>query len=136
MDVDEARRFLVEHHHAVMAVMRSDGRPAMSPVLVGIDSEGRAIISSRESAYKVKSLRRDPWVMLCVLSDHFFPPWLTVEGTATIVSLPEAMELLVDYYRRVSGEHSDWDEYRAAMERDRRLLIRIDLERAGPTRQG
>jgi PPOX class probable F420-dependent enzyme len=93
-------------------------------------------VSTREAAMKVANLRRDPRVSLCVLNDGFFGDWIQVDGTATIVSLPEAMELLVEYYRSLSGEHPDWDEYRAAMERDRRVLVRIDIERAGPDRSG
>lgn len=136
MDLDEARKFLRDHHHGVIAVLSKDGRPQMSPVLVGVDSAGRAIVSSRETALKVKSLRRHPRAWLCVLSDHFYPPWVHLEGTASIVSLPDAMEPLVDYYRRVAGEHPAWDEYRAAMEQEKRVLVRVDLERAGPDRQG
>ncbi len=85
---------------------------------------------------KAKHLRRDPRVALCVFSDGFFGPWLQVEGRAEIVSLPEAMDGLVAYYRRLSGEHSDWDEYRAAMTTERRVLVRITIERAGPDIQG
>ncbi len=136
MDVDEARGFLREHHRAVLATFRSDGRPQLSPVTVGVDEEGWAVISSREAAYKVRNLRRDPRASLCVMDDSFFGPWAQVDGTATVVSLPEAMEPLVDYYRRISGEHPDWDDYRRAMEQQRRVIIRIDIERAGPNRMG
>jgi PPOX class probable F420-dependent enzyme len=136
MDLDRARAVLRENHRAVLATSRADGRPQLTPVLVGLDADGRAIISSRETAYKVKNLRRDPKAALCVLNDSFYGEWVQVEGTAEVVSLPEALELLVDYYRRVSGEHSDWDEYRSAMQEQRRVLVRIQLERAGPDRQG
>jgi len=108
----------------------------MSPITAGVDDEGYAVISSRETAYKVKHLRRDPRVWLCVTQKQFYGEWVFIAGTATIVSLPEAMEGLVDYYRRISGEHPDWDDYRQAMERDKRALIRITIERAGPDRQG
>src|SRR5206468_3696757 len=83
-------------------------------------------------AYKVKNLRRDPRVALCLLNDGFFGEWGQVEGTAEIVPLPDAMELLVEYYRRVSGEHPDWDDYRNAMQCDQRVIIRFAIERAGP----
>jgi PPOX class probable F420-dependent enzyme len=136
VDVDEAREFLREHHRAVLASFRSDGRPQLSPVTVGVDEEGWAVISSRETAYKVRNLRRDPRASLCVINDGFFGPWAQVEGTATVVSLPEAMEPLVDYYRRISGEHPDWDDYRRAMEQQQRVIIRVDIERAGPNRMG
>ena len=136
MDLDQARQFLAANHRAVLATTRSDGRPQLSPIMVGLDDDGRVIISSRETAYKVRNLRRDPHAALCVLNDNFYGDWILVEGTAEIVSLPEAMELLVDYYRRLSGEHPDWDEYREAMQNQRRVLVRIQLERAGPDRQG
>jgi PPOX class probable F420-dependent enzyme len=137
MNIDEARAVIRTRHHAVLATMRRDGTPAMTPVLVGLDAQGRATVSTREPAYKVKNLRRDPRAWLCVLPDGFFGDrWVQVEGTAEIVELPEAMEPLVEYYRSVSGEHPDWDDYRAAMERDRRVLIRVDILRAGPDRSG
>jgi PPOX class probable F420-dependent enzyme len=136
MNLDEARQFLRENHRAVLSTFRADGRPQLSPVAVGVDAQGRAVVSSREPAFKVKNLRRDARASLCVVSDNWYGPWLRVDGTATIVSLPEAMEPLVDYYRGLAGEHPDWDDYRAAMERDRRVIVRIELERAGPDRQG
>jgi PPOX class probable F420-dependent enzyme len=136
MELDRAREFLRENHRAVMVTRRANGDPQLSPVLCSIDAEGSVDVSTREAAMKVANLRRDPRVSLCVLNDGFFGDWIQVDGTATIVSLPEAMELLVEYYRSLSGEHPDWDEYRAAMERDRRVLVRIDIERAGPDRSG
>ncbi|HEX2063143.1 MAG TPA: PPOX class F420-dependent oxidoreductase [Acidimicrobiales bacterium] len=136
MDVDEARAFLGTHHRAVMVAFRSNGRPQTSPVVCGLDEAGRVVVSSRETAMKVKNLRRDPRVSLCVMDDRFFGKWIQVDGHADVVSLPEAMEGLVDYYRTVVGEHPDWDDYRAAMERERRVLVRFEIERAGPDRQG
>ena len=97
---------------------------------------GRVVISSRETAYKVKNLLRDPRSAYCGFGDGFFGPWVQVEGPAEIVHLPEAMDLLVDYYRSVSGEHPDWDDYRKAMEREQRVMIRVTVERAGPNRSG
>jgi PPOX class probable F420-dependent enzyme len=121
---------------AVLTTWRRDGRPQMSPITVGLDAAGRAIFSSRETAYKVRNLRRDPRASLCVFMEKFFGPWAQIDGTAEVVALPEAMEPLVDYYRRIAGEHPDWDDYRQAMIRDRRALIRITIEHAGPERQG
>ena len=116
--------------------MRRDGRPQMSPVACAVDDEGRAVVSTRETAMKVANLRREPRVSLIVVSEEWYGDWVQLDGTADIVSLPEAMELLVDYYRRVAGEHPDWDEYRAAMEQERRVVVRVTLERAGPDRSG
>jgi PPOX class probable F420-dependent enzyme len=94
------------------------------------------VVSTRETAMKTKNLRRDPRASLCVMSDGFYGQWVLVEGRAVVVSLPEAMDGLVEYYRRVAGEHPDWDDYRAAMERERRVLLRISIDRAGPDRSG
>jgi PPOX class probable F420-dependent enzyme len=136
MDVEVARTFVAENHHAVLATRRTDGSPQLSPITVAVDAEGRFVVSSREPAYKVRNLRRDPRASLCVFTDRFFGKWVQVDGTADIVSLPEAMDALVDYYRRVSGEHPDWDDYRAAMVRDQRVVIRITATRAGPDHAG
>jgi len=135
MDLDEARAFGGQHHRAVLTTFRRDGRPQLSAVMVGVDGDGRFAVSSREGAMKVRNLRRDPRVSLCVLSEDFWK-WIQVDGTASIVSLPEAMEALVDLYRRVAGEHPDWDDFRQAMERERRVVMRVDIERAGPDRWG
>ena len=105
-------------------------------MIAAIDAEGRAVISSRETAYKVRNLRRDPWAQLCAFTNDFFGPWIVVEGAVEVVSLPDAIEPLIDYYKRFPGENPDWDEYRARMEKERRVLLRLTLERAGPDRQG
>jgi PPOX class probable F420-dependent enzyme len=136
MDTDDALAFLRDHHHAVLATLRPDGLPQLSPVTVAVDDEGYVAISSRETAFKVRNLRRDPRASVCVLDNGFFGRWIYVEGMATIMSLPDAMEPLVAYYRAVSGEHPDWDDYRQAMVRDRRVVVRIAIDRAGPDRYG
>ena len=136
MDLGQAADFLRKHHRAVLATSRADGRPQLSPVLCVADDEGRVLISTRETAVKTRNLRRDPHASLCVFTDSFFGEWVQAEGDAEVISLPEAMDLLVDYYRRVAGEHSDWADYRAAMVRDRRVIVRITLTRAGPDVSG
>jgi PPOX class probable F420-dependent enzyme len=136
MDPERARKFLRAHHRAVLATFRGDGRPQLSPVTCAVDAEGRVLISTREPAIKTRNLRRDPRASLCVFTDGFFGEWVQVDGEAEIISLPEAMDLLVDYYRRAAGEHENWDEYRAAMTRDRRVIVRITITRAGPDVSG
>jgi PPOX class probable F420-dependent enzyme len=136
VDVAAAQEFIRTNHHAVMATFRRDGRPALSPVTVGLDAEGRVIVSTRETAMKVQHLRRDPRAAITAFTDRFYGEFVQVEGTAEIVALPEAMELLVAYYRDISGEHPDWDDYRAAMTRDRRVIVRFAIERAGPNVSG
>lgn len=136
MDLAKARAFVKDNPRAVFSTRRKDGSPQMSPVLAAVDDEGRLVISSRETAYKTKNVRRDPSVSLCFVNERFFGEWIQVDGTADIVSLPDAMELLIDYYRRLSGEHPDWDDYRAAMEKEQRLVIRVTIDHAGPDRAG
>jgi PPOX class probable F420-dependent enzyme len=136
MDLDEARAIVSEQHQAVLATLRRDGTPQMSPVTATVDGQGRVVVSTRQTAFKVRNLRRDSRAWLCVLPDGFYGRWIQVGGSVRIVELPEAMEPLVDYYRRVSGEHPDWDDYRTAMERDQRVLLQIELMSAGPDREG
>jgi PPOX class probable F420-dependent enzyme len=132
MGPDEARAFVAGNHRAVLITRRSGGGLQTSPVLVGVDDDGKLVISTREAAYKTRNLRRDPTAVLCVLSDGFYGRWVQIEGTAQVVSLPEAMEGLVDYYRGISGEHPDWDDYRRAMRQDQRVLLRVSIDAAGP----
>ena len=136
MDVSEALDFVRNHHRGVLATRRADGRPQLSVIVAAVDDAGRVVISTREPAMKARNIRRDPFVSLLVFTEDFFGPWVQLDGTATVLSLPDAMEPLVDYYRRLSGEHPDWDEYRAAMARDRRVLLQITVERAGPNQAG
>jgi PPOX class probable F420-dependent enzyme len=136
MQLDRAREFMRVHHRAVLSTFRSDGLPQLSPVTVGVGDDGRVLISTRETAMKTKNLARDPRASLCVMNDGFFGEWVQAEGEAEIVHLPAAMDLLIDYYRRVSGEHPDWDDYRQAMVRDQRVIVAITLTRAGPDRSG
>ena len=137
MDLDDARAFIREHHRAVLATRRRDGAPQMSVVACNVDGDGRVVVSTRETAVKTKNARRDPRVSICVLPDDGWQGrWIQVDGVADVLSLPDAMEPLVDYYRTTAGEHPDWDDYRAAMERERRVLLRVTLERAGPDTAG
>ena len=136
MDITRAVSFLSSHPRAVLATTRADGRPQLSPVVVAVDDDGRALISTRETAIKAKNLARDPRAYLCVLSDTFFGEWIQAEGSAELIYLPDAMPILEDYYRRLSGEHPDWSDYREAMRRERRLIVRMTISRAGPDVSG
>jgi PPOX class probable F420-dependent enzyme len=136
MELERARAFMREHHRGVLATRRASGEIQMTPVLVNVDDAGRAIISSRETAYKVRNLRREPWAQLCVFTERFYGEWIYATGTAEVLSLPEAMDPLIDYYKRFPDPNPDWDEYRQRMRREKRVLIRIALEKAGPDRQG
>jgi PPOX class probable F420-dependent enzyme len=103
---------------------------------VAVDADGRVLISTRETAIKAKNLARDPRAALCGISNEFFGDWVQAEGDAELIHLPEALPILEDYYRRISGEHPDWADYRAAMHREKRLIVRITIVRAGPDVSG
>jgi PPOX class probable F420-dependent enzyme len=136
MDAEAARAFIRANHRGVLVTNRRDGRPQTSPVSATVDGEGLVVVSSRETAMKVKNLERTPWGALCSFTDQFFGDWVQVEGPVEIVRLPRAMPMLEDYYRSISGEHPDWQDYRTAMERDRRVMLRMTIERAGPDVSG
>jgi len=136
VEISRATAFIADNPRAVLATTRSDGRPQLSPVVAAVDEYGRVLISTRETAIKARNLARDPRASLCVLNNGFFGEWVQAEGTAELIHLPEAMPILEDYYRRISGDHPDWDEYRDAMRRDKRLVVRITIDRAGPDVSG
>lgn len=128
--------FLSARHHAILMTSRADGRPQASPVACGVDATGRIVVSTYPERAKAINIRRDPRVSLCVLSDDWNGPWVQVDGTGEVLDLPDALEPLVEYYRCISGEHPDWDEYRAAMQRQGKSLIRVTIERWGPLATG
>jgi PPOX class probable F420-dependent enzyme len=136
MDVADALAFLRANHNGVIATTRSDGSTQMSPITVGVDSEDRVVVSSRETAYKVRQLRARPQAAICAFTERFIGDWVQVEGPVEVLSMPDALEPLVDYYRDIRGEHPDWDDYRRVMAEDQRVLIRMTVERAGPTLSG
>jgi PPOX class probable F420-dependent enzyme len=137
MDTTAAVDFVRVHHRGVLATRSAAVGIRLSPVVAAVDDEGLIVISSRETAYKVRYLRTDPWAQVCITTNDFFGPWVWVEGEAQILSLPDAMEPLVDYRRRFADSVGmDWDEYRRRMVEERRVLIRIRPERSGPRRQG
>jgi PPOX class probable F420-dependent enzyme len=136
MDFDKARDILRHNSNSVLATTCANGRPQLSPVNQGVDAAGRVLISTREPSFKARNIRSDPRVSLCAMNAHFYGEWVQIDGRASILSLPDAMEVLVDLYRRIQGEHPDSEDYRAAMIRDQRCVIVIDIERAGPDRAG
>lgn len=128
--------FLRPRHRAVLLTRRGSGGPQLSPVTFGVDAEGRIVVSTYPQRAKATNARRDPAVSVCVLSDDWDGPWVQVDGEAEVLDLPEALEPLVDYYRAISGEHPDWDEYRAAMARQGKALLRITVTGWGPVATG
>ena len=133
--LEELLEFLRPRHHLLLITTRSDGSPQASPVTGGV-AEGRLVISTYPEQAKVANLRRHPACSVLALSDEFNGAWVQVDGTAEVLELPDALEPLVDYYRAISGEHPDWDEYRAAMQLQDKSLIRITIERWSPIATG
>ncbi len=136
--VDRARllEFLRPRHRGILSTNRSDGRPQLSPVTFGTDPEGRIVVSTYPARAKVHNLRRDPRASVCVLSDDWSDAWVQVDGTAEVLDLPEALDPLVDYFRGIAGEHPNWDEYREAMTRQGKSLVRVTIERWSPLATG
>lgn len=135
MDINEGLEYVRRNSRAVLATTRLDGTPQMSPVTVAVVDDA-LIMSTRQTAYKVRQLRRQPTAYLCVFPDKWLGRWVQLDCTTEIVPLPEAMDTLVEYYRTLSGEHPDWDDYRRAMTDDQRCIVRFTILKAGPDRQG
>ena len=136
VDRDQLLEFIRPRHHAILMTTRKDGRPQSSPNTCGVDAEGRIVISTYPERVKATNIRRNPQVSALILSDDFGGAWVQVDGTAEVLDLPEALEPLVDYFRVISGEHPDWDEYRRAMADQGKSLIRVTIERWGPIATG
>lgn len=136
MELSEAVDFLSNNHRSVLCTRRRDGRPQMSPVVHAMGPQGRVLISTRQGAMKVHNMRRDPSVSLCAISEGFFGRWAQVDGTASIIELPEAMPLLRFIYEQVAGQHPDWDEFERDMVAQHRVVIAIDVSSAGPSVSG
>ena len=128
--------FVRPRHHHILTTHRRDGSPQLSPVTAGVDAQGRIVISTYPDRAKANNLRRHGACSVLVLSDDFGGAWVQVDGTAEVIDLPDSVEPLVDYFRSISGEHPDWDEYRQAMVDQGKSLIRITLTRWGPVATG
>jgi PPOX class probable F420-dependent enzyme len=134
---DELTDFIKTRHHAIVITTRKDGAPQASPVTCGVDDQGRIVISTYPERAKTRNARRAPErVSVMFLSEDFNGPWVQVDGTAEVLDIPESVDALVDYFRSISGEHPDWDEYRAAMVTQGKSLLRITPTRWSPVATG
>jgi PPOX class probable F420-dependent enzyme len=128
--------FVRPRHHGAVLTFRRDGWPQASLVTLGLSSDEHVVISTYPERAKVANLRRDPRASVVVMSDDFGGEWVQIDGRAEVVDMPDAIDGLVDYFRVISGEHPDWDEYRAAMERQGKSLVRVAVDRWGPIAKG
>jgi len=133
---DELLAFVRPRHHVILSTSRGDGRMQSSPVTAGIDDAGRLVVATYPHRAKVRNLRSRPQASACVLSDEWNGAWVQLDGRAEVLDLPDALEPLVDYFRCIAGEHSDWDEYRTAMQQQGKCLIRMTIETWGPVATG
>jgi PPOX class probable F420-dependent enzyme len=136
VDLPTLLDFVRPRHQMVLTTFRSDGSLQSSPVTAGVDDAGRIVIASYPQRAKAANIRRDPRASVTVLSDEFNGPYVQVDGAAEVIDLPDAVEPLVDYFRAIAGEHSDWDEYRQAMVDQGKCLIRVTPVRWGPVATG
>ncbi|NOX23866.1 MAG: PPOX class F420-dependent oxidoreductase [Actinobacteria bacterium] len=132
----ELEAFLRPRHRGILITRKRDGGLQSSPVTMGLDTEGRIVVASYPERAKSRNLQRDPRAAVLVLSDDFGDEWVQVDGTAEVINVPDAVEPLVEYFRVISGEHSDWDEYRRAMVDQGKVLIRVTIESWGPISRG
>ena len=128
--------FVRPRHHGILLTTRADGMPQGSPVTMGVDDAGRIVVSTYPERAKTRNAKRNPQATVIVLSDDFGGAWVQVDGTAEVIDIPDSVEPLVEYYRSISGEHPDWDEYREAMVRQGKSLIRVTPTRWGPLATG
>ncbi|GAA1219955.1 PPOX class F420-dependent oxidoreductase [Prauserella alba] len=133
---DELLEFVRPRHRTVLMTTRADGRPQLSPVTCGVDERGRIVVSTYPSRAKTRNARRNAAVSLCVLSEEWNDAWVQLDGTAEVLDMPDALDGLVEYFRGISGEHPDWDEYREAMQRQGKSLLRITIDDWGPIATG
>ncbi|WP_419841083.1 PPOX class F420-dependent oxidoreductase [Candidatus Poriferisodalis sp.] len=134
---DQLRAFVRERHRGVLLTLRRDGRPQASLVTMGLSESGDAVlVASYPERAKSFNLRRDERAWVVVMSDAWNGEWVQLECRGEVVDLPEAMDGLVEYFRVVSGEHSDWDDYRAAMTRQGKVLLRLHIVSWGPISKG
>ncbi|MEV0480687.1 PPOX class F420-dependent oxidoreductase [Streptomyces sp. NPDC050508] len=136
VSLDELLDFVRPRHRAILLTRRADGSPQASPLTCGVDDSGRIVVSTYPERAKTRNAKRDPRVSLVILSDEWNGPWVQIDGTAEVIDSPESVEPLVEYFRNISGEHPDWDEYRAAMVKQGKSIIRITPERWGPVATG
>src|SRR5215510_8689102 len=136
VDLPDLLEFIRPRHRMVLTTFRSDGSLQSSPVSGGVDDAGRIVIASYPKRAKSANVRRTPRASVTVLSDEFNGAYVQVDGDAEVIDLPDAVEPLVDYYRAIAGEHPDWDEYREAMTKQGKCLIRITPDRWSPVAAG
>ncbi|MFJ8073416.1 PPOX class F420-dependent oxidoreductase [Streptomyces sp. NPDC096176] len=136
VDLEQLLSFVRPRHRAILLTRRADGSPQGSPLTCGVDDSGRIVVSTYPERAKARNAKRDERVSVIVLSDDWNGPWVQIDGRAEVIDSPESVEPLVEYFRNISGEHPDWHEYREAMIKQGKSIIRVTPERWGPIATG
>ncbi len=139
VDLEGLLEFVRPRHQMILVTSRADGSLQLSPVTGGVDDDGRIVIATYPERAKTRNARRRPQVSLMVLSDEWNGAWVQVDGEAEVLDATageEALDAFVTYFRNISGEHSDWDEYRQAMVDQGKSLLRVTPKRWGPVATG
>jgi PPOX class probable F420-dependent enzyme len=133
MEIAEAQEFLKHNHHGVLVARKRDGSLQMTLVSPVIGADGKVTITARESTYKVKNIKRNPQISLLVYGEKFNGSnYIQIDGKAEVVPHPEAMEIVLDWHRQIRGEPASWDDIRKKTLAERRIAIRVTIEKVGP----
>ncbi len=137
MEISDAQKFLKDNHHGVLVARKKDGSLQMTLVSPVIDAGGRVIITSRDSTYKVKNIKRDSQISLLVYGDKFNGSnYIQIDGKAEVIEHPQAMDIVLDWHRQIRGVPENWDDIRKKTIDEGRIVIRVTIERIGPQNKG
>jgi PPOX class probable F420-dependent enzyme len=137
MDIADAQEFLKNHHRGVLVARKRDGSLQMTMVSPVIDTDGKVIITSRETTYKIKNIKRNPQISLLVFGEQFHGSnFIQIDGRAEIIPQPQAMDIVLDWHRQIRGEPENWDDVREKTKAEGRIAMRVTIEKVGPQNRG
>lgn len=133
MEISEAKNFLKGNHHGCLVARKKDGSLQMTLVSPVLGADGNVIITARDTTYKVKNIKHNPQVSLLVYGDQFHGSnYIQIDGRAEIIPHPAAMDIVLDWHRKIRGEPASWEEIRQKVLAEGRIAIRVDIEKVGP----
>ncbi len=133
MEISEAKNFLKTAHHGCLVTRKKDGSLQMTLVSPVLGADGNVIITARDNTYKVKNIKRNPQVSLLVYGDKFHGSnYIQIDGKAEVIPHPAAMDIVLDWHRKIRGEPDSWDEIRKKTLAEGRIAIRVNVEKVGP----
>ena len=133
MEISYAKGFLKNNHHGCLVTRKKDGSLQMTLVSPVLGADGNVIITARDTTYKVKNIKRNPQVSLLVYGDTFHGSnYIQIDGKAEVIPHPAAMDIVLDWHRKIRGEPASWDEIRQKTLAEGRIVIRVNIEKVGP----